>query len=316
MKKIIILLIVLVIGSALYFRHASAQAMCLVTEVSWVSQSINAGDTAKFVITINDRGLCNGKNIGVNIFEDDTVFDDRITLVTQLFSAPSGNQMEIDYLFTVADYDSANDAGEGSSEEVYLIATTPGQTVSVTSSNITFSRGASTQRYACVSGGVYACSPGNLSNCSDVGGVCSASCRQIDTSQCGQSVGPAPGGGPPGPGGGGSGGGAYDPNQGLSGSPGSDLSIQRVYGIIVGLTCWFSRIALLIMVGAIIIYGIMMMWAGENATAFSDARKSLMWAMVGVIVVLGTYTIIATVADFVDPGNLTGINRALPISCS
>lgn len=311
-KKLFILavLAVLLLGSSI--QDVNAQAMCLVTGVAWNSPSINAGDTATFTVTINNRGLCNGQNIGVNIFEDDGVFfDDRINLVTQPFSAPSGNSMQMTYLFTASDYDGAQDATDIGAQEVYLIASTPGQTVPVQSSTISFNRGASTQRWACVSDGVYACSPGNLSTCSDILGGCDGGCIQIDASRCGQSViTPTPGPGNP-------------PASGSNpGSPGQDLSIQRLYGIIVGLVCWLSRVALVIMTIAIIGYAAMMMWAGENATAYGDAKKSLVWAVVGCLVVLGTYTIVATVANFVNEAGTgettspTPINWALPVDCS
>jgi hypothetical protein len=310
-KKILILvvLVVLLIGSSA--QNVNAQAICLVTGVAWNSGSVNAGDTATFTITINNRGLCNGQNVGVNIFEDDLIGDDRINLVYQPFSAPSGNSMQMTYAFTAADFDAASETGEGATEEIYLIASTPGQTVPVQSSTINFNRGASAQRWACVSEGIYACSPGNLSTCSDIVGGCDGGCIQIDASRCGQSAGgPGPGpGGPPASG--------SNPE-----SPGQDLSIQRLYGIIVGLVCWLSRVALVIMTIAIVAYAAMMMWAGENAAAYGEAKKSLAWAVVGCLVVLGTYTIVATVANFVNEagsGETTSpvpLNWALPIDCS
>lgn len=107
-------------------------------------------------------------------------------------------------------------------------------------------------------------------------------------------------------------------NQGLSGSPGSSFSIQRVYGILVGFACWLTRIALVLIVIMIVFYGILMLASQANPTAYSSAKTSLLYAVVGTLVIIGVYSIIATVVEFVDPGQvyITGFNRFLPISCS
>ncbi len=95
-------------------------------------------------------------------------------------------------------------------------------------------------------------------------------------------------------------------------SLGVDLTIQSVFGIITGLACWFTRFALILMVVMIVFYGIKFMTAQGNQTKFDEAKKSFTWALVGVLVILGTYTIIATVA------NAVGANYTLliPLNCS
>jgi len=75
------------------------------------------------------------------------------------------------------------------------------------------------------------------------------------------------------------------------------FTIQWVFGIITGLACWFSRFALILIVVYIIIYGIKFMMAQGNQTKYEEAKKAFTWGLVGVIVILGTYTIIATVAN-------------------
>src|SRR3989344_6789624 len=75
------------------------------------------------------------------------------------------------------------------------------------------------------------------------------------------------------------------------------FSIQWVFGIITGLACWFTRFALILMVVMIVFYGIKFMTSQGNQTKFDEAKKSFTWALVGVLVILGTYTIIATVAN-------------------
>ncbi len=96
-----------------------------------------------------------------------------------------------------------------------------------------------------------------------------------------------------------------------TGYQGVDLTIQSVFGIITGLVCWFSRFALVLIVVYIIIYGVKFMMAQGNQTKYEEAKKSFTWGLVGVLVILGTYTIIATVA------NALGADYSLiiPLSC-
>ena len=82
-----------------------------------------------------------------------------------------------------------------------------------------------------------------------------------------------------------------------NGYQGVDLTIQSVFGIITGLVCWFSQFALILIVVYIVIYGIKFMMAQGNQTKFDEAKKSFTWGLVGVLVILGTYTIIATIAN-------------------
>ena|SRR3989344_139765 len=93
---------------------------------------------------------------------------------------------------------------------------------------------------------------------------------------------------------------------------GIDLTIQSVFGIITGLACWFTRFATILMVVMIVFYGIKFMTSQGNPAKFEEAKKSFTWALVGVLVILGTYTIIATVA------NSLGADYSLlvPLDCS
>jgi len=93
---------------------------------------------------------------------------------------------------------------------------------------------------------------------------------------------------------------------------GINLTIQSVFGVITGLACWFTRFALVLMVVYIVFYGIKFMMAQGNETKFGEAKKAFTWGLIGVVVILGTYTIIATVA------NALGANYSLivPLNCS
>lgn len=92
---------------------------------------------------------------------------------------------------------------------------------------------------------------------------------------------------------------------------GINLTIQSVFGIITGLACWFTRFALILIVVYIIIYGIRFMMAQGNTTKYEEAKKSFTWGLVGVLVILGTYTIIATVAN----GLGADYSLIVPLNC-
>ena len=93
---------------------------------------------------------------------------------------------------------------------------------------------------------------------------------------------------------------------------GIPLTIQSVFGIITGLACWFTRFALVLMVVMIVFYGIKFMTSQGNQTKFDEAKKSFTWALVGILVILGTYTIIATVANGLGGANYT---LGIPLDC-
>ncbi len=96
-----------------------------------------------------------------------------------------------------------------------------------------------------------------------------------------------------------------------AGQPGINLTIQDITGIITGLACWITRVALVFVVVAIVYYGVRFMTSQGDPTKLAEAKKSFLWGLVGIIVILGTYTIIATVA------NALGADYTLflPLSC-
>lgn len=80
---------------------------------------------------------------------------------------------------------------------------------------------------------------------------------------------------------------------------GIDLTIEGVRNIIVGLACWFARIAWTLMVIFIILAGFRFMYARGNPKAFEDAQKNFLHMFIGILVIMGVYYIIATVANAV-----------------
>ena len=88
----------------------------------------------------------------------------------------------------------------------------------------------------------------------------------------------------------------------LSGVKGIDLTVDKVKNIITGLACWLIDIALVLMVIAVVFYGIKFLLSQGDSSRIIDARKGLLWAIVGVAIILGTYTIIASVGNFITEG--------------
>lgn len=98
---------------------------------------------------------------------------------------------------------------------------------------------------------------------------------------------------------------------------GINLTIQGIFGIITGLACQFTRFALILMVVMIVFYGVKFMMSQGNPAKFDEAKKAFTWALIGVLVILGTYTIILTVAySLGGAASTSALSRFLPLNCS
>lgn len=80
---------------------------------------------------------------------------------------------------------------------------------------------------------------------------------------------------------------------------GIDLSIQDVAYIIDGLACWLLRVSMLLAIIFIILAGIRFMAAQGNPAGYQKAKTNFFHVLIGVIVIVGVYEIIATVANAV-----------------
>ncbi len=92
---------------------------------------------------------------------------------------------------------------------------------------------------------------------------------------------------------------------------GIDFTIQDLFAIITGLACWFSRVATSLMVIFIIWSGIKFMSARGDSKAYESAKQTFKHVIIGLIVILGVYVIIATVANAVGITNFSFI----PLQC-
>ncbi|MEK7579795.1 MAG: hypothetical protein AAB469_01215 [Patescibacteria group bacterium] len=90
-----------------------------------------------------------------------------------------------------------------------------------------------------------------------------------------------------------------------------DFTVQRIANIITGFACWLIGIVLVIMVIFLIWAGMRYFLAIGNETKVAEATKNLTWTLVGILVILGTNVIIATVANA-----LGGNYSYLPLKCN
>jgi len=81
--------------------------------------------------------------------------------------------------------------------------------------------------------------------------------------------------------------------------PDIDLTVEGLFNIIAGLACWATRVAVPIMVVFIILAGFRFMHARGNPTLLTAAKKNFVQVFLGLLVIMGVYYIIATVANTV-----------------
>ena len=98
----------------------------------------------------------------------------------------------------------------------------------------------------------------------------------------------------------------------LDNAPGINLTIQDVLRIITGLACWITRVALVLIVVAVVYFGVKFLMAQGDPTKLTNAKNSFLWGLVGILVILGTYTIIATVAYNL---GITNLSLIIPLKC-
>jgi len=102
-----------------------------------------------------------------------------------------------------------------------------------------------------------------------------------------------------------------DVEEALGDSPGiEDFTIQKLANVITGLVCWVSGIAIVLTVLALVWFGMMFITSRGDPGKVTEARKSFLWGLVGIAVIFGVYTIIATVA------NSLGLDYSfIPLDC-
>lgn len=104
--------------------------------------------------------------------------------------------------------------------------------------------------------------------------------------------------------------GNQEPNP-LSKFPGEDLEFGDVTRIIIGLSCWLTRISFTLALIFLFLAGLRFMAAQGNQTKYGDAVKNFRTVLLGILVIYGVYVIIATVAHAVGVTNFSFI----PLVC-
>jgi len=92
---------------------------------------------------------------------------------------------------------------------------------------------------------------------------------------------------------------------------GQELTVQSVFNIFRGLSCWFIRFAIIVLGIMMLVYGLLFFKSRGNSTEFTNARKALTWGIVGGLVIMGVFTIILTIPALL--GSLTGQAVDYPI---
>ncbi|MDP3697192.1 MAG: hypothetical protein Q8R55_04150 [Candidatus Taylorbacteria bacterium] len=93
----------------------------------------------------------------------------------------------------------------------------------------------------------------------------------------------------------------------LSGAPGEQLGIDWFFKLLRQATCYFYRLAVVVVVIMFALYGISFLRSRGSVQGVTDARKALTWGLVGGFVIFGAFTIILSVAAFI------GVDSALLI---
>ena len=77
---------------------------------------------------------------------------------------------------------------------------------------------------------------------------------------------------------------------------GVDITIEDVANIIEGIACWLTRIATAIMVIFLVLAGLRFMNARGDAGKWKSAKENFQHVLIGILVIMAVYVIIATVA--------------------
>ena len=85
----------------------------------------------------------------------------------------------------------------------------------------------------------------------------------------------------------------------LGNFPGEDLEAGDITRIVVGLSCWLTRVAFTLTIIFVIIAGLRFVAAQGNPSKYQEAVKNFQTVLLGILVIYGAYVIIATVAHAV-----------------
>lgn len=101
----------------------------------------------------------------------------------------------------------------------------------------------------------------------------------------------------------------------FSGQPGINLNATTIFRIITGFACWATRIALLLIVAALVFYALQFVYSRGNPAGMQSAERALWLGIIGIVVILGAYTIVATIG-YTITGDEMKFSNYLPLRCN
>lgn len=90
------------------------------------------------------------------------------------------------------------------------------------------------------------------------------------------------------------------------------FTVQSVPRILAGLACYMVRFGLIAVGLAIIFTGIIFIFSRGNPTVYANAKKTLLYTVIGGLLIYGVYTIILSVSGLLGVDSLPWV----PLTCS
>lgn len=81
--------------------------------------------------------------------------------------------------------------------------------------------------------------------------------------------------------------------------PGIVFTVTTLVSLISRLICYLIRFAIIAVLVAFIIYGLMFLKSRGSPQEFGGAKKAFIWGLVGGLVIFGVFTIILSVANII-----------------
>ncbi len=266
-------------------------SFCTVTSANWQSGQYSVGNTATLIVTVSSPTDCMGQNIEVTIYEEDPFsFDDLLAgPITQTFNQ-STNQIIFTYPLTSQDY--INGGSESGNESIYFMAGLQSQSANTRSPQINFFSATT--------------SPPPPAPLPPPPGPLPPPPAPLPPPPA--PLPPPPGPLPPPP--------VFNPPPppppGAQSSIFDNLTLWSIPKILAGLSCYIVRFGIIASVIGMVVSGISFLVSKGNATAYANSKKFFMYALVGLLVIYGVYTIILSVGALLGATNLSWI----PLTCS
>src|SRR3989338_10704156 len=81
-------------------------------------------------------------------------------------------------------------------------------------------------------------------------------------------------------------------NDDLGQGPATNIDATGLIELLGGIACWLLRFAIISVSIAMIFYGILFLKGRGSPQGMTYAKKSLMWGLIGALIIFGVFTII------------------------